>query len=154
VVEVVVPEGVEAVAACRERSHEADVLRLVFRHQQRRALPRRAAHAAAERGQDVLRGGVVDLLGRVQPEPVKVILLDPVCGVREDELAHRARPLAVEVDRLPPLVRVAIGEVRIGELLEVVAVGAQVVVHDVEDDAEAQRVRPVDKSSEVVGLAV
>ncbi len=81
-------------------------------------------------------------------------LLDPVGGVAQEELADGARVVAVEVDRLSPLVLVAVGEVVGGERLEVVAIRPEVVVDDVEDDPEAGRVGAVDEAAEVVGRAV
>ena len=54
----------------------------------------------------------------------------------------------------PQSVRVPVGEVVRGELAEVVAVGAEVVVDDVEDDGEAVAVRLVHEAAQVVGLAV
>src|SRR5687767_15993601 len=62
--------------------------------------------------------------------------------------------LAVEVDRLAPVVRIAIGEVIGGELRQVIAVRAEMVVDDIEDHAEAGAVRGVDKMTEIVGSAV
>src|SRR5688572_1595622 len=79
-----------------------------------------------------------------------MVLLDPVGSICQDELAYWPRALPVEVDRLAPVVRVPICEVRLGEPLEVVAVGAQVVVDNVEDDAETHRMRPVHEAAEVV----
>ncbi len=46
------------------------------------------------------------------------------------------------------------GEEVVGILLEHVAAGPEVVVHDVEDHRQAQGVRPVDEPAEVVGGAV
>ena len=54
--------------------------------------------------------------------------------------------------RLAPFGLVAVGEVVVGELAEVVAVRAEMVVDDVEDDAEAERVGAIDEAAKVVGL--
>ena len=50
-------------------------------------------------------------LGGVEAQAVEVELVDPVAGVRDEELAHRPGVRAVEVERLAPLVLVAVGEV-------------------------------------------
>ena len=81
------------------------------------ARPRAASpHAPGDGRQDVLGRGVEDLLGGVEAQAVEVELLDPVAGVGQEELAHRAGVGAVEVDGLAPLVLVAVGEVVRGEL--------------------------------------
>ena len=110
---------------------------------------RRAARLArtrvADRRQDVRRRRVEDLLRRVEAQAVEVKLVDPVAGVGDEELAHRPGVGAVEVDRVAPLVLVAVGEVRRRERAQVVADRAEMVVDDVEDDADAERVRAVDE---------
>src|SRR5687768_14308609 len=57
VMPVVVPEGVEAVAALVERADETRLLRLVLRHEINRPPASRRASRAADDGQDVLGGG-------------------------------------------------------------------------------------------------
>ena len=54
----------------------------------------------------------------------------------------------------PQSVWCRVGEVVRGELAEIVAVGAEVVVDDVEDDGEAVAMRLVHEAAQVVGLAV
>jgi hypothetical protein len=98
--------------------------------------------------------GVVDLLSGVEPQAVQMVFVDPVCRVGEKEFAHRAGLLAVEIDRVAPLVRVAVGEVVLGELFKIVAVGSEVVVDDIKDYAQAERVGSIDEAAEVVRLAV
>jgi hypothetical protein len=82
-----------------------------------------------------------------------VELLDPVRGVRRHELTNR-RGVVVEVDRLSPFGRVPRREVSGRVPAEVVAVGSEVVVDDVEDDAETEAMGAIDESAEVVGRAV
>src|SRR4026209_1609630 len=83
-----------------------------------------------------------------------MVLVDPVCRVGQKEFPHRTRVLAIEIDRLAPLVRVAVGEVLLGKLLEVVAIGSEMVVDDVEDHAQTEPVGAVDEAAKVVRLAV
>ena len=91
VVEVVVPQRVEAVAAGRHRADEPHVLRLVLGDQENRSATGARPRAARDRRQHVLGRVVVDVLRGVQPEPVEVELVDPVAGVRDEELADRPR---------------------------------------------------------------
>src|SRR5438105_1565594 len=81
-----------------------------------------------------------DVLRRVEPESVEVELVDPVSGVRDRELPGASRALAVIVDRFAPLGGAGV-HVRVGELRQVVAVRAEVIVDDVEDHGDSTRLR-------------
>src|SRR5215468_6381745 len=80
--------------------------------------------------------------------------LDPVAGVGDEKLANKVGAGPVEVDGLAPLVFVTSGEVVVRELLEIVAVGTEVVVNDVENHAETDGMRPINESAEVVGSSI
>src|SRR5205085_426934 len=151
---VVVPEAVESVAAALKRSDEARLLRLVLGDDYGRPARRRLARLARKRGDDVVAGVVVDALRGVEAQAVHVELLDPVAHVRQEELADVLRVMSVEVDGLAPLGLVSVGEVVFRELSEVVAVGAEVVVDNVEDDCQPESVCLVDEASKVFRLAV
>lgn len=94
------------------------------------------------------RGAIEDDLRRVEPEAVEVVLVDPVARVLDEVLA--ASGLRLEVDRLAPLVQPAIGEVAIRQLAQVIAARPEVVVDDVEDHAQPERMGPIDERAEVV----
>ena len=97
--------------------------------------------------------GVDDAVDRVEPEGVDVVLVEPVHRVAAEEAAHLVASRPVDVDRLTPRRVVAAAHVR-GEPLEVVALGPDVVVDDVEDDGEPARVAGVDESPQAVGPTV
>ena len=130
------------------------VLRLVLGHQQQPAARGGGPGGGGDGGEDVLGGGVDDGLGGVDPETVEVELADPVDGVGDEELPHRARLGVVEVERLPPVVVVTIGEVVRGEPVEDRAGRPEVVVDDVEDHSQSHGVGGVDEASHVVRAAV
>ena len=110
VVEIVVPQRVETLAALARGADQVRCLRLVLAHDQDLPPAGGLARAAGELGQDVLAlAEVVDVLGGVDPEPVDVELVDPVAAVRDHELAHRGRALLVEVEGLAPVGDVALG---------------------------------------------
>ena len=100
----------------------------------------------------------VDVDGRVPAHAVAAILGEPHERVVEDERLHLG---ATEIGARPPvgvreLVRVEV-DALLAEAVAVPAVqerGVVVVVHDVEDHADAARVRGVDERAEVVGRAV
>src|SRR5690242_8669888 len=60
------------------------------------------AHRPHDLGEDVLRAVVTQMLSSVETQPVEVILLEPVKRVADDEVAHRARTLAVETEGHAP----------------------------------------------------
>ena len=80
--------------------------------------------------------------------------VDPVAGIGDDELAHRRGIFTVKIDRLPPLVFIAIGEVVVREFREVGALRAEVVVDNVEDHRESRAMRAIDETAKVVRRAV
>ena len=99
----------------------------------------------------MIRGGVEQRLGGIEAEAVEIELGDPVGRVLRDVVADRSA--ALEIQRIPPLVLVAVGEPAVAELGEAVA-RAEVVVDDVEDDADPVAMRRVDEGAQVVGRAV
>ena len=154
VMKVVVPERVETVAALLGWPHEPRVLRLILRNEKDRPVAGRFARATADRFDDMRARGVVDLLRGVEPQAIQMKFVDPVAGVRDEELTHGGRVGAVEIDRVAPLVRVFVGEVRRRKRAQVVPDGAQMVVHHVEHDGDTGGVRHVDEAPEVVGTSV
>ena len=79
--------------------------------------------------------GVPQGVHRVEAQPVHAHLLEPEADVVQDEPAHLVRVGAVQVQAVAPA-GAALTQIR-PEHLQVVAGGAQVVVHDVLDHAEA-----------------
>jgi hypothetical protein len=97
---------------------------------------------------------VADAVRRVEAQPIEVELFDPVRRVARVELAYRLRVRAVEVDRIAPLGRLVVAKVMRRIAGQPVAVGAEVVVDDVEDDGESARMRGIDEAAEIGGRAV
>ena len=77
----------------------------------------------------------------VESEAVDAVLFQPVQGVVDKELTHVFAALAVEVDRSTPWGLVAVCEELRSIKREVVSLGAEVVVDDIEKDHEALRMR-------------
>jgi len=63
--------------------------------------PRRLTYAPDDRRKDMVPRLVEDLLRRVEAQSVEVVLVDPVTGIGEEELAHGPRVGGVEIDRSP-----------------------------------------------------
>jgi hypothetical protein len=97
--------------------------------------------------------GVDDAVDRIEPQRIDVVLVEPVQRVAAQEAPHLVAAGPVDVDRRAPRGVVAVAHVR-REPLEVVALGAEVVVDHVEHDRETPRVAGVDEPSQTVGPAV
>ena len=151
VVEVVGPDGVEAVAAPPPRRDEAGVVPVVLRDQQA------GRGEAVDVGRELLkkvRVRVVDERVRgVEAEPVEAVLLQPMPRVVQEQVADAARAVVVEVHGLPPRRLVLRGE-HGTECGDVGAVRAEVVVDDVEEHGEALGVGRVHEPAQVAGAAV
>ncbi len=154
VVEVVVPEGVQSHAAAGWWIEQLNVLRLVFAEQNDRAGRGGGPRRCGDLGNDVWLTGVEETLRGIQPQAVQVELTDPARGVLRVELAHRAAARPVEVDRFTPFVLIAIGEVVGAEAAQVISIGPEMVVDDIENDAEPQGVGSIDEASKGVRLSI
>jgi hypothetical protein len=80
----------------------------------------------------------------VKPQPVEVVVHHPVERVVEEEAAHVLAVGTIEVDGITPRCLVSIGGVR-AELVQMVPGGPEVVVHNVEQNADPPRVSRVDE---------
>src|SRR5271168_2371767 len=78
-----------------------------------------------------------------------MILVDPIACIGHEEFAHRARTETVKIDRLTPVVVVAISEIGRGEQLEIVSVRAEMIVDDVKDDRDPEGMSTVDEAAEI-----
>src|SRR4051794_15830354 len=78
-------------------------------------------------------------------------LADPILRVGKIELAH---PRRFEIDGLAPICGELSGEILIGELFQVVAIGSEMVVNDIENGSDAEGVCLVDKAAKIVRSAV
>src|SRR5215475_3275378 len=80
-------------------------------------------------------------------------LIGPIARVCRHELPDRCGTI-VEVEGVSPLVLVPLRKVRERKLSEIVSIGTQMVVDDIEDHAEAEAVRTIDEPTQIIGRAV
>ena len=106
-----------------------------------------------ELGEDVHRARVVDRVDRVEPEAVDVELADPHAAVLDHVAAHAFRARAVVVDRGAPGGLRPIREVGT-ELGQIVTLGPEMVVDDVEEHRQAACVAGVDETAQAARSAV
>jgi len=119
-----------------------------------------AAHLGRQRrggvgqlGEVVACGVVLELVHGVEAQRVDVVVAEPSARVVDEERPHDLGTGVVEVDRRPPRRLVGLREVR-REPGEVVAARPEVVVDDVEGDAEAAGVAGVDETGQARRPAV
>src|SRR5215469_8666955 len=107
---VVVPLRVAGPGGALRAEKARRVVQVLQREVERAATAGTRARRAGDLADDVRLTRIVHLVYRVEAQPVKVILLQPVEGVVDEELAHRAAVGAVEVDRRAPGSRVTLVE--------------------------------------------
>ena len=111
------------------------------------------ADSLANLGEDVRRRCIVYVLGRVEPQPIEVKLVDPIPGIGHDEVADTVALFSVVIDRGSPL-RPSSGQIGRRELGQIVPVRTQMVVDDVQNDTDPEGVRAVDECAKIVGCPV
>src|SRR5688500_5107679 len=83
-----------------------------------------------------------------------MIFANPINCVRDIILAHRTRIGSIEVNRGAPIGVIAIGKKVLRKLAQIVSVRSQMVVHHIENHAQTQRMRAINKSTKVIGAAI
>src|SRR2546430_9205371 len=97
---------------------------------------------------------VVDGVNRIQTQAVEVVFLEPVERVVDEELAHRRTVRSVKVDRGTPGGDVPLGEELRRVPVQVIALGAEVVVDHVEQHREAMPMRGRDQGLQLLRRTV
>lgn len=143
IVAVVVPLGVEALFEQR------GLVVLVLQHQP--DMPARLHGSAHPLRQLDEKIRLVDGMHGVQAQAVAAVLAQPHQGVLDKVLAHLG---AAEVDRGAPGRLPVLAEKRAGVLMQVIAVGAEVVVDHVHQHHQAVAVGIVDQRAQLLGAAV
>ena len=144
VVEVVAPLCVHAVAADLGGRDHLRVVQVGLGDQRDRPSEFlcEGVTAVGEFGEDVRVTGVGERVDGIETEAVDVVVAHPHQGVVD----HVATDLVlVEVDRGTPCVRLAVTKVR-AEHGQVVAARTEMVVHDVLDHGETERMAGVDEA--------
>src|SRR5690242_3198023 len=80
--------------------------------------------------------------------------IHPIRGIGGEELADWPAIAIIKVDRPSPFVLVAVGKIVLGEMMQIIAVGTEVVVDDIQNDGDAQIVRAIDKGTQVIRMPI
>jgi len=83
----------------------------------------------------MIRRRVKDLLRRIEAEPVKVELFDPILRIGQKKLTHGCRVGPIEVKRFAPIALVSIREIGVRVFREIVSIRADVVVNHIKNHA-------------------
>src|SRR5262245_15196265 len=152
--EIIVPERVNPVTALLRRPDKDRLLRLVFGDDDSRPPSRDLTDAPGDGRQDMIVRRIVDVLRRIQPQSVEMEFINPVSGVGDEIFTHRPGVISVKIDRGAPIGRVMFGEVILGEFPQVISILPTVVVDDIENHYDYDRVREIKEESEIVRRAV
>ncbi len=152
---IVGPLRVEAEALLCTRSDHARIVQIALGDAVDLApeLACACVYGGVEILQERLGRGIDDRVHGIDAQAVDVKLVDPLQRVVDEEPAHVVAVRAVEVERRTPGRRVARGEVR-AVFAQVVSLGAEVVVDDVEKQGETALMTGIDKPLERARTAV
>jgi hypothetical protein len=155
VVDIVVPLGRVGSRVPIPPPHQArGLVPLVLEDEVHGPVRHGRSHALRKLIKQMHRAVVQDGVHGVKPEPIEVELLDPVERVVDHEVAHRSACRAGEVDGCAPGCPVPVGEEGGRDRVQVIPLGAEMVVDNVEDDHQAARMRRVHQRLHVVWLPV
>ncbi len=93
-------------------------------------------------------------MDRVKPEPVDVELVHPIDWIRQKERPHMAIMLAVEVERVAPRRFVGMVEPVPAVSAQVIPVGAEMIVNNVEQNGEAARMRRIHQRAQILRMSI
>src|SRR5277367_6750104 len=155
VMKVVVPLRVKAVATCFTRRDDSRQVEIAFRDHQEIPPDRsfEIANLNANLLQEMNRRSIENRVDRIEPQTVDAIVAQPHQRIVAEKLPDLVAVPVVEVDGVAPRRAIAIGKVR-AEFAEITALRTQVIVNDVQNDAEIMSVRRIDESLHPVGPAV
>src|SRR5213083_2413723 len=151
---IIVPGCVQSIASFFGRLNESRILAFVFGNHHNGAGAGGASRFTVDFEKNMRRRLIEDLLRCIQPETVKVEFFNPVGRIGDEEFADGCGIRSIEVDRFAPFILITAGEVVRGKFFQVIPVRTQVVVNDIENDAESHTMRPVNERQELIWCAV
>src|SRR5262245_35121049 len=151
---IIVPQSVQSIALRFRSSDEPYSLRFVLRHHDRRATGCALAHAIGDLRENVNLGSIVNVLRSVHAKSVEMKFLNPVSCVGNEKFAHRPGIGPVEIERFAPVGGMAVGKIIRRKIFQVVSCGSSMIVNDVQNDAQAESMRKIDKGAKIIGAAV
>src|SRR5262245_36074046 len=148
--EVIIPERIHPEASLTCRTRQLRVLQFVLRYDKSPPSLCCLSHNRGDFSHNVPTRRIKNLLRRIEPQSIKMKFLDPITRVGDEKLSHWPAVRSGKVDRYAPFVFVAIGKIVRRKLLEIVSIRSEVVVNDVENHAESERVRAIHECAKAV----
>src|SRR5947209_20628694 len=96
----------------------------------------------------MFRAVIRDRVNGIETKTVDVELFEPVKRVVQEEITHG--PLFVEGKAAAPRRLMPLGEERFGESVQVISARAEVIVDNVDENHESERVRAIDQLLQIV----
>ncbi len=139
--DVVIPLRVEALRSAL-RSQPARLVRAVFQYEVDRPLPAGpGADALRDFGQKMDCAVVLNRMHGIETQAIEVIFLQPVEDVVDEEIADRAAVRPVVVDPRTPRGVMTFRKELTGVGVEIISLGPEMVVDDIEHYRDAMAVR-------------
>ena len=146
VMKIVIPLRIKTIATCFSRRYDSRIVEIAFRYHDEMAA--NDCFQLADRGAQLLekvnRRRVEDRMDRVDTQSVHAIVAEPHQRVVAEKSPDFVAIRIVEVNRIAPWRAIAICKVRT-ELREIISLRPQVIVNDVENNAELMTVRRIDE---------
>src|SRR5437879_4486791 len=130
---VVIPYSIKVIATLLSVSHQFCLLQFIFRTQEDGPPSGRLPRRAPDCSHDVFLRFVMNALGRIEPKTVKMKFLDPVASIGDKELADWPAVFPIEINRIAPFVFALAIDVIVGVNAEIISVGSEVIVNDIEN---------------------
>src|SRR5208283_5677678 len=89
VMEIIVPQRVEPITAALGRAHQPGLLRLVLADNESRSAATRRPHLPDDGSENMIFRLIENLLGRIKPQAVEMIFVDPIPRVGDEEFPCR-----------------------------------------------------------------
>src|SRR5262249_51568256 len=109
----------------------------------------RASNGICQLREDMGDRVVHDGMNRVKPQPVEVILLQPVQRVMNEEIANGPALWSVEIDAITPGAAVPLGKELRRIRSKIVSFRAEMVVHNIQQNHHAAKVSRLYKPLEI-----
>ncbi len=152
--EIVAPDRVEPVPLLVERRKQLGVVHIAFGDQVQltTVVLLHLGKRLTDLSDDMLRRLVENTVGRIEPQPVKVELLDPIDGVPHDVVAHHGAVFVIQSRCVSPHRLMPLGNIT-PKRMQIISLGAKVVINHVQHHGQAALMRRVDQLLKLLGRA-
>src|ERR1700730_655425 len=150
VVEIIIPLRVVTRAATACPLQVAGLIAVVFEDQMNFAIGDAAPDGVTDFADDIGLALVENRVDGIEAQPVEMELLQPIERIVYEKIAYRSVVRPGEIDRGAPRRLVAAGEEIWSDRRQIITLGTEVVVDDVEKDCEAAGVTRLDEVLQVV----